>query len=170
VEDPFQPHRLAVLLAEGHHVSNSHLAAVAESDAVGAVLVGELHRDLLHPQVLPDERPQRLHRPAELAAEHGAELLGLLIGRLLVHQNAEPPVPLAHHLWRVGDCSDGQAADVHALDLSRLDLEDEHRVAPVVVSADIEGNRAGAGHLARAVLEVGALDAPSHGVSLWSVR
>ena len=42
--------------------------------------------------------PEGLHRAAECPREHGAELLGLLVGRRRVDEDAKTPVALAHHL------------------------------------------------------------------------
>ena len=48
-------------------------------------------------------------RPAQLAAEDGDELVHLLIGGALVDEHAELPVPVRHHLRRVGDGGDVEA-------------------------------------------------------------
>jgi hypothetical protein len=77
-------------------------------------LAGELDLRALGSKVLAHERPKRLHRPAELTPEHGAELLRLLIGSSGVDEHAETPVPLGHHLRRVGDGDDREPAHVDA--------------------------------------------------------
>ena len=48
--------------------------------AVAQPVLADLDRRALDAEVLADQRPERLHRPAELPAEHGAELLRLLVG------------------------------------------------------------------------------------------
>ena len=78
MEDAGEAHRLTVLLAERHDLLDLDLP-VAHLDPVRAVVVRDLHRDALHAQLLADERPKRLHRPTELAAEDCRELLRLLV-------------------------------------------------------------------------------------------
>jgi hypothetical protein len=48
---------------------------------------------------------------------------------LLVDEHSEPPVAVRHHLRRVDDDGDPQAADVRAFDLSLSDVEGQRRAA-----------------------------------------
>ena len=52
---------------------------VAASLPAVRVLVLSMYDETLHAEVLRHERPERLHRPAKLAAEDRAELLRLLV-------------------------------------------------------------------------------------------
>ena len=85
---------------------------------VRQAVLAHLDRRALDAEVLADQRAERLHRAAERAGEHAAELLRLLVGRAGVDEHAEPPVAVGHHLRRVGDRGDREAADVRALDVS----------------------------------------------------
>ena len=57
-------------LPNGNDLLHLDLAVVADLDPVGPVLVRDLHRHALQAELFADQRPERLHRPAELAAEH----------------------------------------------------------------------------------------------------
>src|SRR5690349_4137681 len=70
MEDPGQPRGLARLHPEGHDVLDLEVDRIADPDAVREALLMHLDRRALDAEVLPDERPERLHGPAELTAEH----------------------------------------------------------------------------------------------------
>src|SRR4051812_21652726 len=114
VEDAGEPRGLARGRAERDDVLDLEVDRVADPHAVAQAVLLDLDRRALDPEVLADQRPQRLHRAAELAAEDTAQLLGLLVGGRGVDEDAQPPVALAHHLRRVCDGGDGQPAHVRA--------------------------------------------------------
>ena len=59
---------------------------------MGQPVLRDRDRRPLEPGDLADQRSERGHRAAELAAEDGAELLGLLCARALVDVEADRPV------------------------------------------------------------------------------
>ena len=64
-------------------------------------LLANLNHRAHHAEAFRHERREHFHRSTELAAEHRAELLGLHVGSGCVDEDAETPVPVAHHLGRV---------------------------------------------------------------------
>ena len=90
------------------------------------------------PSTSPTSGASACHRAAHLPAEDRAELLHLLVGRVLVDEHAETPVALGHDLRRVRDHGDLAPADVRALDLALADVEDESDAAVVVRRAVVE--------------------------------
>jgi hypothetical protein len=62
--------------------------------------------------------------PPSWATEHLDELVELLVGHLVVHVHAEPPVPVRHDLRRVGDQGHPTACGaVPVLDVAVTDVE-----------------------------------------------
>src|SRR5204863_6813435 len=90
--------------------------------------------------------------------------------RRLVDVHPEVPVPVGHHLRRVDDRHDFQPGDVRAVDLALADVESESRATVVVGRAVVEGRVAGADQIARARLDVAALQAPGHAASSFGPR
>ena len=148
MEDAGHPRGLARLDAERHDVLDLEVDGVADLDAVAQPVLADLDRRALRAEVLAHERPERLHRAAELPAEDGAELRGLLLRRGGVDEDPEAPVAVGHHLRRVGDSRDLQAADVGALDVTVDDVEDERDAAPVVVRPERQRRGTRTHHLA----------------------
>src|SRR5581483_6729189 len=128
-------------------------------------LLHELERRALDAEEVSDQRREALHRPALLPAEDGRELLRLLVRRAVVDEHAHAPVPFRHHLWSVGDHRDAAAGDVGPVDLAFRDVEHERDAAVAVGRPVVERHVARAHQVARAGLEVGALDVPGHGRS-----
>src|SRR6185312_7524965 len=91
MEDADDARRLARRDAERDDVLDLEVDRVADPDAVAQPVLPHLDRRALHAEVLSDERPERLHRPPELTAEHGTELRRLLVGGLVVDEHAEAP-------------------------------------------------------------------------------
>jgi hypothetical protein len=100
-----------------------------------------------HAEVLADQRPERLHGPAELAAEHRAERGGLLVGGGGIDERAEAPVAIGHHFRGVRDRGDHEAADIGAVDVATLDVEDERDATAVEVGAERQRCGAGTDHV-----------------------
>src|SRR5439155_24483389 len=136
-------------------------------DAVRQSFLAHLDRGPLDAEVLTDERSQRPHRAAQLTAEHGRELVGLLVGSRRVDERADAPVPVRHHLGGVGDGGNREPADVRALDLAVLDREHERHLAAVVVGAERQRCGARADDFARARLEIGPTQLPGHVAILY---
>ncbi len=111
---------------------------VPDPNAVAHAVVHHLDRRALDPEHLPNERCQPRHRAAKLAPEDLSELVCLLIRRALVDEHSQAPVPVRHHLRRVRDCCDLEAADVGAFDLALTNVEDEHHATEVVSGAMVE--------------------------------
>src|SRR3954451_19145012 len=92
VEDAGELRGLARGRAERDDVLDLEVDRVADPHAVAQAVLPDLDRRALYAEVLADQRAQRLHRPAELAAEHAAQLLRLLVGGVRVDEDAQPPV------------------------------------------------------------------------------
>src|SRR5207245_1710216 len=73
VEDPGQLRRLPRLDAERDDVLDLEVDRIADVYGVHRPLLAHLDRRPLDAEVLADERPERLHRPAERSAEDAAE-------------------------------------------------------------------------------------------------
>jgi hypothetical protein len=131
MEDAGHLRRLAGLHAEWHDVLDLEVDHLTDPDRVLQAVLANLDRQPLESQVLPDQRSQRLHRTAERSREDGAELLCLLVRRLVVDHDAEAPIPLAHHLRRIADRRDRQPTHVGAVDVAPLHVEDEHDLAAI---------------------------------------
>jgi hypothetical protein len=56
----------------------------------------------------------------------------LLVRRALVDEYPEAPIPVRHHLRRVGDCCNAESANVCAFDLTLANVEDERHATEVV--------------------------------------
>src|SRR6185503_7468910 len=97
-----------------------------------------------------------------LAREDLDELVHLLITGICVDVGAELPVPLRHHLGRVEDRDELQAADIGSLDLALLDVEGERGAAVVIGRAVVEREVARAHQIAGARLDVATADIPGH--------
>src|SRR5262245_51103102 len=133
-------------------------------------IVQERDRRPLDPSDLTDQWSELCHRAAELAAEDGAELLGLLAARTLVNVETELPVAVRRlRLWDVHEENDRAILDGGSIDLTGVDVEGEHDVAEVLVGRPLKGRcGAGAGSLTGAVLEIGSAQLPAHrSSSLW---
>ena len=96
VEDSGEPRRLTGLDAERHDVLDIE-APLCRRCARCAAVRRRAPRWVRArtPRFSADEWSQRGHRPAEFAAEHGSQLLGLFLGGLGVDDGAQPPVALA---------------------------------------------------------------------------
>src|SRR5204862_6099584 len=90
VEHAVEPHRLPGLDAERHDVLDLEVDRVADADAVAQPVVLHLDPRTLNSEHLAHERGEPAHRSSELSAEDLHELLALLLGRLLVDEDAEP--------------------------------------------------------------------------------
>src|SRR5947209_3086845 len=156
MKDAGEPGRLAVLDAEGDDVLDLDVDGVTDPHGVSEAVLAKFDRRPLDTQRLADETGERSHRPAHRAREDAAELLRLLVGGGRVDEQAETPVSLAHHLWRVGHGGDGEPADADSVDLAVLYVEDEHDPAAIERRAQREGRCAGADDIARAALEIRA--------------
>src|SRR3954451_7783981 len=162
VEHALEADRLPVLLPEGDDVLDLEVDGVADADAVSDAVVVDLDRRALDAHKLPHERRQPLHRSTQLAAEDLDELVRLLVGRLIVDEDAEPPVSVGHDLRRICDGDDLAARDVGTFDLALADLERERDAAVVVRGAVVEGRIAGTDQIAGARLDIAPLQAPGH--------
>src|SRR6476661_5386747 len=138
VEHAGESHRLTGLNAERHHVLDLEVDLVADAHAVADAVVDHLDGSTLNTEHLAHERGQLRHRAAQLAAEDLDQLVQLIVGRSLIDEHAEPPVPLGHDLRRVSDGSNLETTDVGALDLSLADVEDERHATEVVGGAVVE--------------------------------
>src|SRR3954468_10652043 len=161
---------LAGLHAERDDFLDLEVNGVADLHRVPKTVVSHLDRRLLDTQHLADERRERRHRAAELPAEHAHQLLDLILRGLLVHEDAELPVPLRHDLRRVRHEGHLQPVDVGAVDVALADVEDECDAAEVIRGAVVEGEVAGAHQLAGARLDVAPLQIPGHGRSSRLLR
>jgi hypothetical protein len=92
-----------------------------------------------------------------LAAEDLDKLVELCVGRLIVGEHPDPPVPLGHHLRRINDDRSLAPSEIGVVDCSLTNVEDKSRTAKVVCSSMIEGQVARAHEFARAGLGVAAL-------------
>src|SRR5438874_4590459 len=153
---------VAVLDAERDDVLDLEVDRVPDAHTVADAVVVDLDRGALDAEHLADQRREARHRPAELAREDLDELVRLLLARVGVNERTELPVPLGHHLGRVGDRHELQAADVGPLDLASLDVEAEGDAAVVIGRAMVEGEVARAHQLARARLHVTTAQIPRH--------
>src|SRR5205807_10482603 len=111
---------------------------------------------------LAHQRRERGHRPAQLPAEDLDELVELLVCRLCVDKDAELPIALCHHLWRVRDRGDLQACDIGAVDLTVADVENERDSTEVVGGAVVDRKVARAHELAGTRLDVTPSQIPGH--------
>jgi hypothetical protein len=157
-----EPDRLPGLHPERHDVLDLEVDRVADPHAVPQAVVAELDRGALDADHLAHERSQRPHRPTELAAEDLDQLVELLVARLVVDVDPEPPVPLRHHLRGVGDEHDATAGHVGALHLTGTDVERQSHPAEVVRGPVVEREVARTHQLARAGLDVAAGQVPRH--------
>src|SRR5689334_18364818 len=78
MEHAGEPHRLAGLDAERHHVLDLEVDHVADAHAVADAVVDHLDGSSLNPEHLADERGQPCHRAAQLAAEDLDQLVQLI--------------------------------------------------------------------------------------------
>src|SRR5262245_27920006 len=162
MEDADELCGLARLDPERDDVLDLEVDRVADANAVREAILDDLERRPLDTENLADQRRQPCHRPAQLAAVHGGELLRLLVGGPVVDEDADAPVALGHDLGRVGDEGELAAADIRSVDVTVADVEDEHDAAVVVRRSVVEREVARAHELARARLEVAAFQAPGH--------
>src|SRR4051794_4235764 len=162
MEHAVELHRPAGVDAERDDVLDLEVDLVADAHAVAEPVVLEIDPGPLDAEELAHHRGKRTHRAAQLTAEDLRQLVGLLVRGALVDEHAEPPVPVRHHLRRVGDCGHAQAADVGAVDLPLLDVEHQRDAAVVVRGPVVERQVAGAHQLARARLDVVAAEVPGH--------
>src|SRR3989440_2589486 len=133
-----ESHRLTGLNAERHHVFDLEVDHVADAHAVADAVVDHLDGSSLDPEHLAHERGEPRHRATQLAAEDLDQLVELFVGRSLIDEHAEPPVPLGHDLRCVCNGGNLETADVGALDLSLTDVEDESHATEVVGGAVVE--------------------------------
>src|SRR5213594_3284726 len=89
----------------------------------------ELDRLRLGAAEAADQRGQRGHRPAALAARDRRERLALLLGGTLVQDESDRPVALDHRARRVQQDGEAQALELGASVLAVVDTEHEARVA-----------------------------------------
>ena len=120
MEHAVEADRLSGLDAERDDVLDLEVDHVADAHAVEHTVVDDLDRRTLDAEHLADERGEARHRAAHLSAEDADELVHLVVRRALVDEHAELPVPVGHHLGRVGDRGDVQAGHVGPLDLTDL--------------------------------------------------
>src|SRR5262245_53623855 len=118
MEHPVEAHWSTRLHAERDDVLDLEVDRVTHLDAVAQAFLADLDRGALHTEVLADEWSEGFHRTAELSAENAEELFHLLVGRLVVYEDSEPPVSLGHDLRGIGDRDDCQAAHIGAFDVS----------------------------------------------------
>src|SRR5439155_10138529 len=133
-------------------------------EVVFVAVVVEFDRVLLDAEHLADQRRKGCHRAAHLPREDARQLVRLLLGGLIVDEQADPPVAIEHLGRRVGDHCDRVVAHVGAVDLATLNVIGEDDLAAILRRGRRKArHRAGAGKVAVAVLEVGSLDCPAHG-------
>ena len=158
---------LAGLDPERDDVLDLEVDHVADADAVTEPVVDDLDRDPLDTEHLADERSEACHRASELAAEDGRELLGLLVRGFVVDEHAELPVAVGHDLRACPTIAATlrPLTSVPSISPSRM-LKTSVDPAVVVRRAMVEREVARAHQLARAGLDVAALQAPGHRVSL----
>ena len=105
-------------------IPNGTMSSISKSitlpiaHAVEHPVVDDFDRRTLDTEHLADERRKSRHRAAHRPAEDADELVHLVVGRALVDEHAELPVPIGHHLGRVGDRRHVQAAHVGSFDLT----------------------------------------------------
>ena len=136
---------------------------ITEAHRERAIRLAPLCRRLLDAEHLADERTQHRGWTAELAAEHAPERASLLLAGRVVQHDTEPPPAVGHDRWGVDHQGKGQATDINAFDVAAVDVEGQHRLAPVVRGRCGQSRpRAWTNRVARAVLEVGTFKGPSH--------
>src|SRR3954447_3154846 len=162
VEHAVEPNRPTGLDPEGDDVLDLELDRVPDADAVSQPVVVNLDGRPLDPDDLAHEGGERGHRAAEPAAEDVDQLVELFVRGSIVDEHPEPPVPVGHDLRGVDDRHHPAATDVGAVDLTLADGEGQGRPAEVVGGAMVEREVARAHQLARARLDVAALEVPCH--------
>src|SRR5438046_1117372 len=120
MENPGHPGGFASLDPERHDVLDLEVDRVADSERVTKAFLLDGDGRPLYTEVLAHQWPERLHRASKGAREHLAELRGLFVGRGRVDEHAKLPVAVSHHLRRVHDRRDREAADVDLVDLPAL--------------------------------------------------
>src|SRR4051795_528180 len=170
MEHPVELDRLTALDAEGHEVLDLEVDHVTHPHAVAKRVVLDVEGRALRAEHLPDQRREALHGPTGLTGEYPAELLKLLVARVVVDEHPHAPVALGHHLRRVGDQGDLAARQVDSVRLAVTNIEDERHAAVVVRGPVVEREVARAHQLARARLRVAALQAPGHSLLLYRAR
>src|SRR4051794_18474793 len=170
MEHPVELDRLTVLDAEGHDVLDLEVDHVTHPHAVAKRVVLDVEGRALRAEHLPDQRREALHGPTGLTGEYPAELLKLLVARVVVDEHPHAPVALGHHLRRVGDQGDLAARQVDSVRLAVTNIEDERHAAVVVRGPVVEREVARAHQLARARLCIAALQAPGHSLLLYWAR
>ncbi len=159
-----EPRGLAGLHAERDDVLDLEVDRIADADAVAQSLFDDLDRRPFDAEHLADEGCEARHGATQLAAEHAGQLRHLLVGRAVVDEDPDAPVPLGHHLRCICNQRERAPAHVCALDLALANVEDERDAAVVVRRTVIEREVARAHELAGTGLEVGSLDAPGHAI------
>ena len=159
---PAEPDRLARLDAERHDVLDLEVDRVPNPDAVTQAVIVHLDRRPLDAEHLAHQRRQRPHRPAKLSAEHLDQLVGLLVGRLASMNTPKRQLPSVITFGVSAIAATFRPADIGAFDLTLADVEDEHHPAEVVRGAVVERQVARTQQIARARLDVAALEIPSH--------
>ncbi len=80
-------------------------------------------RDLLHAEMRAHHRREGRHRAALAAAEDGAERVGLLLVRALVHIGGKRPISIGHRAGRVRHHHYVQAVERGAVIVALVDME-----------------------------------------------
>src|ERR1700730_10058380 len=99
---------------------------VADPNTVPVAVVDVVDRQSLDPEDFTDQRRDVRHGTPHLAGEASRQLVGLLFGRLVVNDHADPPPAVQHSLGRVGDDRDAPATDIGTIDLAELDAVREN--------------------------------------------
>jgi hypothetical protein len=116
-----------------HEILDRNVHLIADPDPMASAVLDVLDGGDLDPEHLADQRRQHGHGTAELAGENRPQLPGLLLGRSRTHEEPDPPVAIGHQWWGVGQHGDRQVAHIDVLDRARIDVEDQHDPAPIVV-------------------------------------
>src|SRR3954453_8733163 len=162
VEHALETHRFARLHTERDDVLDLEVDCIADAHGVTNPVVLHVDGDSLDAEHLADQGCEPGHRAAELSREYLHELIGLLVRRVLVDEEAELPVPVGHDFRSVGDGCDLQATDVRAFDLTVFDVEDERDAAVVIRRAVVESRVARTDQIAGTRLDVASFQTPSH--------
>src|SRR3954469_2435675 len=162
VEHALETDRLARLDTERDDVLDLEVDCIPDAHGVTDSVVLHVDGDSLDAEHFADQRCEPGHRAAELSREHLHELVGLLVRRALVDEEAELPVPVGHDLRSVGDGCDLQATDVRAFHLTVFDVEDERDAAVVIRRAVVESRVARTDQIAGTRFDVASFQTPSH--------
>src|SRR6185312_4048346 len=98
MEHSIESDRLTGIHPKRNDVLDLELDRVADTDAVKEPVVADLDGGALDTEHLTHQRSQRGHWSSELTAEDPHQLVELLVGRVLVDEDTQPPVPVGHDL------------------------------------------------------------------------